>query len=84
MGQGARTHCDVVVELDSANKQIKVIGGNVRGAVRMKLLPAKSSADSYLQPATYGERSIFAHLKLNTGNKDLAIKNIKPVSSKSG
>ncbi len=84
MGEGARTHCDVVVGLDAENNQIKVIGGNVRGAVRMKLLPAKSSPDSYLQPATYGERSIFAHLKLNTGNKDVAIKNIKPVSSKSG
>ena len=84
MGQGARTHCDVVVELDSANKQIKVIGGNVRGAVRMKLLPATSSSDSYLYPATYGGRSIFAHLKLNTGNKEVAIKDIKPVSLKSG
>ncbi|MDG1850951.1 MAG: DUF2272 domain-containing protein [Gammaproteobacteria bacterium] len=84
MGQGARTHCDVVVELDSGNNQIKVIGGNVRGAVRMKLLPAISSSDSYLQPTTYGERRIFAHLKLNTGNKEVAIKNIKPVSSKSG
>ena len=84
MGEGARTHCDVVVELDAENKQIKVIGGNVRGAVRMKLLPAIPSPDSYLQPAAYGERSIFAHLKLSTGNKDFAIKNIKPVSSKSG
>ncbi|MDA9909365.1 DUF2272 domain-containing protein [Gammaproteobacteria bacterium] len=64
MGEGARTHCDVVIELDTANKQIKVVGGNVRGAVRMKLLPGEITGSGHFQPLPYGGRSIFSHLKL--------------------
>ncbi len=41
MGQGARTHCDIVIELDNTTSQIKVIGGNVRGSVRMKYFAGK-------------------------------------------
>lgn len=66
MGQGARTHCDVVVELDTANQRIKVIGGNVRGSVRMKLLPAGQSDSGYLMPLPYGGRQMFIHLSLKT------------------
>ena len=62
---GARTHCDVVVELDTSNQRILVIGGNVRGSVRMKLLPASGKDDNSLVPVPYGGRSLFAHLKLN-------------------
>jgi len=64
MGQGARTHCDIVMELDEANKQIKVIGGNVRGSVRMKFLPAEKTGEQYFVPVPYGERMIFSHLSL--------------------
>jgi hypothetical protein len=66
MGQGARTHCDVVVELDTANQRIKVIGGNVRGSVRMKLLPAGQSDFGDLMPLPYGSRQMFIHLSLKT------------------
>ncbi len=66
MGQGARTHCDVVVELDTANQRIKVIGGNVRGSVRMKLLPAGQSDSGHFMPLPYGGRQMFIHLSLKT------------------
>ena len=66
MGQGARTHCDVVVELDSARQQIKVIGGNVRGSVRMKILPGAKSEMGHLTPRPYGGRHMFVHLLLKT------------------
>jgi len=69
MGEGARTHCDVVVELDSENNQIKVIGGNVRGAVRMKLLPASVNEAGLMAPMPYGGREIFAHLQFVADKK---------------
>ena len=67
MGEGARTHCDVVVELDESAGQIHVIGGNVRGSVRKKILPAAPDASGLLRPLPYGGRSIFSHLKLSAG-----------------
>jgi hypothetical protein len=48
MGVGARTHCDIVVFVDT--DRILAIGGNVRGTVGLKALPAAPE--------------IFAHLKL--------------------
>ena len=41
MGNGARTHCDIVVKVDEARERILVIGGNVRGVVALKLLKAQ-------------------------------------------
>lgn len=64
MGEGARTHCDIVVKLDGDNRRIMLIGGNVSGWVRLKLLPAEINADDLLVPAPYNGRRIFAHLKL--------------------
>ena len=64
MGVGARTHCDIVVKLDSENNQIMLIGGNVRGWVRLKLLPADINDNGYLEAVPYNGRRIFAHLKL--------------------
>jgi hypothetical protein len=68
MGVGARSHCDVVVKVDEASSRILTVGGNVRRAVAMKLLPATRSAAGGLRPARgadgAGERLIFAHLKL--------------------
>ena len=63
MGEGARTHCDVVVKLDDAHDRILTIGGNVRGTVGLKLMPAVREPDIGLRPDG-GTRRMFAHLKL--------------------
>ena len=63
MGNGARTHCDVVVKLDRARARILAIGGNVRGTVALKLLPAAGGPGQDLHPVG-GTRPLFAHLKL--------------------
>ena len=59
LGVDARMHCDVVVKLEADRKRILAIGGNVRGTVSLKLLPA-ALRDGNLAPT----REIFAHLKL--------------------
>jgi len=68
LGNGIRSHCDIVVKVDEVNDRILVIGGNVRGAVRLKLLPAvfeqNQGAESSLRAAGRGGRTVFAHLKL--------------------
>lgn len=64
MGVGARTHCDIVVKVDQENKQIMVIGGNVRAWVQLKLLPADIDERGLIVTAPYNGRRIFAHLKL--------------------
>ena len=63
MGAGARTHCDIVVKLDGSRNRILAIGGNVRGSVSLKLLPAARAPGKNLHPAG-GSRRLFAHLKL--------------------
>ena len=67
LGEGTRSHCDVVVKLDAENDRILVIGGNVRGSVRLKFLPARLDADGPAGVYTSigrGTRAVFAHLKL--------------------
>ncbi|MGE3840633.1 MAG: DUF2272 domain-containing protein [Vicinamibacterales bacterium] len=64
LGVGARSHCDVVVEVDEARSRILAIGGNVRGTVSLKLLPAERSATSLQVLDNDEERPVFAHLKL--------------------
>ncbi len=68
MGEGARTHCDVVVKVDEPGRRIFAIGGNVRGSVSMKLLPAVQAQGKLLrptdQPILGRRRPVFAHLKL--------------------
>lgn len=65
MGGGARTHCDVVVEVDEARERILAIGGNVRGIVALKVLRAERQAGKPLRVDDPDEeRPIFAHLKL--------------------
>lgn len=66
LGEGARSHCDIVIGMDDSGSKIRVVGGNVRGSVRMKLLPAGADAQGRLVPLPYGDRRLFAHLKLNT------------------
>ena len=63
MGEGARTHCDVVVKLDEEHDRILTIGGNVRGTVGLKLMPAVREPGVGLRPEG-GARRLFAHLKL--------------------
>jgi hypothetical protein len=67
MGTGARTHCDIVVKVDKAAGRILAIGGNVRGTVGLKILPAVNAAvgpRSDAGPPVRGARVVFAHLKL--------------------
>ncbi len=68
MGVGARTHCDVVVKVDEARELVLTIGGNVRGTVGLKLLPAERREGKPLRlidrSAVAGARSMFVHLKL--------------------
>ena len=65
MGAGARTHCDVVVEVDEARERILAIGGNVRGIVALKVLRADRQPGRPLRVDDPDEeRPIFAHLKL--------------------
>ncbi len=64
LGEGARSHCDIVVKLDAPNDRIMLIGGNVRSWVRLKLLPASINDKGHLAPVPYNGRRIFAHLKL--------------------
>jgi hypothetical protein len=69
MGEGARTHCDFVVKVDEAAGRIMAIGGNVRGTVSLKLLPAVRRTNGTLTPGRDEEEDadLFAHLKLRTG-----------------
>ncbi len=64
MGQGARTHCDIVVSVDDEAGEIRAIGGNVRGSVRLKVFPAALQENGNLAPVPYAGREIFAHLRL--------------------
>jgi hypothetical protein len=68
LGTGIRSHCDIVIKVDAENERILGIGGNVRGAVRMKLLPAEFDRQQDTQPAVRSvgrsRRTVFAHLKL--------------------
>jgi hypothetical protein len=65
-GVGARTHCDVVVKVDDSGERILAIGGNVRGVVSLKLLPAQRTPGKPLRVVDPDEdsRPVFAHLKL--------------------
>ncbi len=65
LGVGARTHCDIVVEVNESAQQILTIGGNVRASVRMKVFPAGVESGGQLAPLPTS-RYIFAHLRLRT------------------
>jgi hypothetical protein len=69
LGDGARSHCDIVVRLEPEHDRILVIGGNVRGSVRLKFLPAlaepTADAPGFYQRIGRGDRVVFAHLKLD-------------------
>jgi hypothetical protein len=66
MGVGARTHCDIVVRLDERGERILAIGGNVRGVVSLKLLPAERVPGKSLRVVDPEEddRPVFVHMRL--------------------
>ena len=65
MGTGARTHCDIVVKVDAEDGRVFAIGGNVRGSVSLKVLPATSVQVPRASAGTPSSaRPVFAHLKL--------------------
>ena len=69
MGEGARTHCDIVVKVDDTAGRVLAIGGNVRGTVGLKVLPASRAGERLrvtLPPENSRARPVFAHLKLRT------------------
>ena len=78
LGVGARTHCDIVVKVDTELPGFHVIGGNVRATVGMKLLPGAITADGYVKPVPYGNRSLFAHLKLDAEPLSLNALDLSP------
>jgi hypothetical protein len=72
LGEGARTHCDIVVHVDSEQDRILAIGGNVRGRVSLKLLYAlQDTTDPDLHSVVgRGRRTVFAHLRLTAETRD--------------
>ena len=55
------------MKVDPSRRRILAIGGNVRGAVSLKLLPAADGPDGSLRPLP-ARRRIFAHLKLRAAS----------------
>jgi hypothetical protein len=72
LGEGARTHCDIVVHIDAEQDRILAIGGNVRGRVSLKLLHAQHSDNdpSMHRAVGLGDRTVFAHLRLSEAATD--------------
>ena len=68
LGNGIRSHCDIVVKVEPDRGRVLAIGGNVRGSVSLKLLPAEFTAADGGEPDARsvgrGRGQIFAHLKL--------------------
>lgn len=75
MGEGASTHCDIVVKIDPVGRRILAIGGNVRSSVTLKVIPGQLDREGRVRPLDFssielddnpyrGARPIFAHLKL--------------------
>jgi hypothetical protein len=64
IGVGARSHCDIVVKVDQAGGRVFAIGGNVRGVVSLKTLPAVLEGTRLRVHNGSAERPIFVHLKL--------------------
>lgn len=78
LGVGARTHCDIVVKVDKNLPGFYVIGGNVRATVGMKLLPGAAATDGFIKPVPYGNRKLFAHLKLDADPLPLNALDLSP------
>ncbi len=88
LGEGARTHCDIVVSVDEAAGEIKAIGGNVRASVRLKIFPGATREGDHFAPLPYAGRQLVAHLQLqadpieeNAINNSPTLKNLDTLSS---
>ncbi len=67
LGDGVRSHCDIVMRVEPEHGRILAIGGNVRGKVSLKLLPAtftERGGETIPTSIGSGGRAIFAHLEL--------------------
>ncbi len=67
IGVGVRSHCDIVVKVEAESDRVLAIGGNVRGTVSLKLLPAAFEQREGASVARWigrGRDATFAHLKL--------------------
>jgi hypothetical protein len=84
LGDGIRSHCDIVIKLEPASGRILAIGGNVRGSVSLKLLPAEyvAGAESAVKNIGRGRGRIFAHLKLRADSLDADAFRISPTLQK--
>jgi len=82
MGQGARTHCDLVVKVDETTSQILAIGGNVRGVVGLKVLPAshqQGRLKPIVPPGVPAARPVFVHLRLRGTSTIIDVFDASPV-----
>lgn len=70
IGEGARTHCDIVVQVNKDEGTIDTIGGNVQSAVTLKTLWIEDGR--ILSPVDREGRPVFAHLKLRSENESIA------------
>jgi hypothetical protein len=72
LGNGIRSHCDIVVKIEPDRGRVLAIGGNVRGSVSLKLLPAEfaesSGSGAEVSEVGRGRGAIFAHLKLRAAS----------------
>jgi hypothetical protein len=68
LGDGIRSHCDIVLKLEPEQSRVLAVGGNVRGSVSLKLLPANfvtgAASATDVESVGRGRGQIFAHLKL--------------------
>lgn len=64
MGQGASSHCDIVVEVDEGGERILAVGGNVLRAVSLKVLPGRRAPEGGVFARTAPGAPLYAHLKL--------------------
>ena len=71
-----------MVKLDEVNQRILAIGGNVRGSVRLKILPAFRIQSGPLQPVDQSMipngRAVFAHLKLRADSVETDVLDNSP------
>lgn len=65
MGEGARSHCDIVVQVDVDEERILAIGGNVLRAVSLKVLPGRRT-EGGLVARTTSSVPFYAHLRLRS------------------
>lgn len=65
MGEGASTHCDIVVEVDGEGGRILAIGGNVLRAVSLKVLPARRVPGGGVRAVSTPRAPLYVHLELH-------------------